>query len=254
MELNNTFYQQPSATKVAAWLAATPPTFRFSVKAQRGGSFRAFGGAPEPGLPWLTEPYRAFGERLGTVLFRVPDGVQRDDAKLAAFLAAWPRDLPLTLEFQDPSLARRRDVRRARRRRRRPVRDGAARRAGATDPAPDRPVPLPAAAPPRLRRRPSSRPGPTGWSRSWRPATTPSCSSATTRSGAGAELALELAGRGRGRAAPVVRRRQAREPSAGPNATSSTRRSVDVVEPVRDARRDEDHRAGHDLAHLAPRP
>jgi uncharacterized protein YecE (DUF72 family) len=103
VELNNTFYQQPSATKVAAWLDATPPTFRFSVKAQRGGSWRAFGGTPEDGLPWLTDPYRAFGERLGTVFFRVPDRVARDDGRLAAFLAAWPRDLPLTVEFRDPS-------------------------------------------------------------------------------------------------------------------------------------------------------
>ncbi len=103
MELNNTFYQQPSASKVAAWVDATPPTFRFSVKAQRGGSWRAFGGEPEAGLSWLTDPYRAFGERLGTVFFRAPDPVKRDDGRLAAFLAAWPRDLPLTVEFRDPS-------------------------------------------------------------------------------------------------------------------------------------------------------
>ncbi len=103
VELNNTFYQQPSASKVASWLASTPHTFRFSVKAQRGGSFRSMNGAPEPGLPWLTTPYRAFGDRLGTVLFRVPDGLRRDDDRLAALLAAWPADLPLTLEFQDPS-------------------------------------------------------------------------------------------------------------------------------------------------------
>jgi uncharacterized protein YecE (DUF72 family) len=103
VELNNTFYQQPSATKVAAWIAATPDDFRFAVKAQRGGSYRALMGSPEPGLPWLTDPYRAFGGRLGTVLFRVPDGVPRDDERLGALLAAWPRDLPLTLEFQDPS-------------------------------------------------------------------------------------------------------------------------------------------------------
>lgn len=111
VELNNTFYQQPSASRVESWLAATPDTFRFSVKAQRGGSFRAFGAgatagaAPEPGLPWLTRPYRAFGERLGTVLFRVPDNVRRDDARLAALLGAWPPDVPLTLEFGDRSWA-----------------------------------------------------------------------------------------------------------------------------------------------------
>jgi uncharacterized protein YecE (DUF72 family) len=103
VELNNTFYQQPSAAKVAAWLEATLPTFRFSVKAQRGGSWGAFGGSPEPGLPWLTGPYRAFRERLGTVLVRAPDTARRDDERLAAFLAAWPRDLPLTVELRDPS-------------------------------------------------------------------------------------------------------------------------------------------------------
>lgn len=103
VELNNTFYQSPSGPKVDAWLAATPPDFRFSVKAQRGGSWRAMNGAPEPGLPWLTDPYRRFQDRLGTVLFRVPDNARRDDDRLAAMLAAWPRDLPLTVEFGDPS-------------------------------------------------------------------------------------------------------------------------------------------------------
>jgi uncharacterized protein YecE (DUF72 family) len=102
-ELNNTFYQQPKPEKVDAWLAATPPSFRFAVKAQRGGSFRSLSVDPVASVPWLTDPLRRFGERLGTVLFRVPDGVRRDDDKLAALLGAWPRDLPLTMEFQDPS-------------------------------------------------------------------------------------------------------------------------------------------------------
>jgi uncharacterized protein YecE (DUF72 family) len=103
VELNNTYYGSPSASKVAGWVTSTPPDFRFSVKAQRGGSFRALQVDPTTSVPWLTGPYRAFGERLGTVLFRVPDGVRRDDGKLAALLAAWPSDLPLTMEFQDPS-------------------------------------------------------------------------------------------------------------------------------------------------------
>ncbi len=103
VELNNTYYQQPKPDKVDAWLAATPPTFRFTVKAQRGGSFRTMTADPSDSIPWLTEPYRRFGERLGTVLLRVPDGRPRDDARLRAALAAWPRDMPLTMEFQDPS-------------------------------------------------------------------------------------------------------------------------------------------------------
>jgi uncharacterized protein YecE (DUF72 family) len=103
VELNNTYYASPKAPKVATWVAATGPDFRFAVKAQRGGSFRALQVDPATSVPWLTEPYRAFGDRLGTVLFRVPDGVRRDDQKLGALLAVWPSDIPLTMEFQDPS-------------------------------------------------------------------------------------------------------------------------------------------------------
>ena len=103
VELNNTYYASPSPSKVATWVAATPADFRFAVKAQRGGSFRALRVDPAGSVPWLTEPYRAFGDRLGTILFRVPDGVGRDDAKLVAMLALWPADLLLTMEFQDPS-------------------------------------------------------------------------------------------------------------------------------------------------------
>lgn len=102
-ELNNTFYQQPKEERIRAWLAATPDSFRFSVKAQRGGSLRAlFTDAPGT-LAWLTAPYRFFGERLGSVLFRVPDPVRRDDEALARMLAAWPQELPLTVEFQHES-------------------------------------------------------------------------------------------------------------------------------------------------------
>jgi uncharacterized protein YecE (DUF72 family) len=103
VELNNTFYRSPTPAATAAWLAATPPDFRFSIKAQRGGSYRALQVDPGESVPWLTGPYRAFGERLGTVLFRVPEGVARNDERLDALLAAWPADLPLTMEFQDPS-------------------------------------------------------------------------------------------------------------------------------------------------------
>jgi uncharacterized protein YecE (DUF72 family) len=103
VELNNTFYRSPTPSAIAAWLAATPRDFRFAIKAQRGGSYRALQVDPAESVPWLTGPYRAFGERLGTVLFRVPEGVARNDDRLRALLAAWPADLPLTMEFQDPS-------------------------------------------------------------------------------------------------------------------------------------------------------
>jgi len=103
VELNNTFYRQPSPAAVDAWVAATPADFRFAVKAQRSGSFRSLQVDPGESVPWLTGPLRRFGDRLGTVLFRVPDGVRRADDRLAALLAAWPADLPLAMEFQEES-------------------------------------------------------------------------------------------------------------------------------------------------------
>ena len=103
VELNNTFYQHPKADRIAAWLAQTQPAFRFVVKAQRGGSMRAFGSAAAETVAWLTAPYRLFGGRLGSVLFRVPEQVARDDERLTLMLDAWPRDMPLTVEFQHVS-------------------------------------------------------------------------------------------------------------------------------------------------------
>ena len=104
-ELNNTFYRHPTAAAIAAWCAATPTSFRFVVKALKGGSVRALTTDPVGTVAWLAAPYRAFGERLGCVLFRVPENVRRDDERLAALLAAWPADLPLTVECRDPSWA-----------------------------------------------------------------------------------------------------------------------------------------------------
>jgi uncharacterized protein YecE (DUF72 family) len=103
VELNNTFYRQPSPAAVDAWLAATPDDFRFAVKAQRGSSWRALQPQPADSVAWLTTPLRRFGDRLGMILFRVPENAVRNDDGLAGLLGAWPADLPLALEFQDPS-------------------------------------------------------------------------------------------------------------------------------------------------------
>lgn len=103
VELNGTFYRSPSPTTIAGWLAATPPDFRFVVKALRSGTLRAWATDPAGALPWLLEPARAFGERLGAVLFRVGADQRRDDERLDRLLTAWPGEVPLVMEFQDPS-------------------------------------------------------------------------------------------------------------------------------------------------------
>ncbi len=103
VELNNTFYRQPTQAAISKWLAATPATFRFVVKAQRGASWRAFRGDATESVPWLTSAYAPFGERLRCVLLRVDDTTQRDDEALARLLDAWPPDLALALELRHQS-------------------------------------------------------------------------------------------------------------------------------------------------------
>lgn len=103
VELNGTFYRSPAPATIAGWLAATPPDFRFVVKALRSGSMRAWATDPASTLPWLLEPARAFGDRLGAVLFRVGAEQRRNDERLERLLEAWPREIPLVLEFQDPT-------------------------------------------------------------------------------------------------------------------------------------------------------
>ena len=69
---------------------------------------RALVATPEESVRWLTEGLGGFGERLGAVLFRVPDNIHRkpeagsDDA-LRRMLAAWPAMIPLVAEFQHAS-------------------------------------------------------------------------------------------------------------------------------------------------------
>ena len=114
LELNATFRRRPTASAIAGWLRATPPEFRFAVKAQRGLAVRALFGDPAESVAWLTKPLPDFGERLGAVLFRVPAEIRRDgpwvtgdtavaDARLQALLAAWPTSIPLVVELQDRS-------------------------------------------------------------------------------------------------------------------------------------------------------
>jgi len=84
-----------------------PDDFRFVVKAQRGASIRALS-TTEESVAWLTERLDGFGERLGAVLYRVPHNVSRrpdgsSDLAVQRLLAAWPRGIPLTMEFQHAS-------------------------------------------------------------------------------------------------------------------------------------------------------
>jgi uncharacterized protein YecE (DUF72 family) len=103
VELSGTYYRQVTEAQATAWAARVPPEFRFTVKLLRTGSLRAYASDPAGTLPCLTAPLAAFGDRLGTALFRIQAGQVRNDARLDRLLAAWPAGVPLAIEVQDPS-------------------------------------------------------------------------------------------------------------------------------------------------------
>jgi uncharacterized protein YecE (DUF72 family) len=102
-ELNNTYYARPPAERLRGWRAATPEPFRFIVKAQKGATFRALRLDAADAIAWLTADLGALEDRLGAVLFRVPDAFALDEGRLRAILAAWPRSIPLVIEARHPS-------------------------------------------------------------------------------------------------------------------------------------------------------
>lgn len=104
VELNSTFYRRPSAAVVAGWLAATPDTFRFCPRAQRGTALRALrSDRTVESMAWLVDGLAPFGSRLGCVLLSVPPTIPRDDAALERLLAAWPPTMGLAVELSHPS-------------------------------------------------------------------------------------------------------------------------------------------------------
>ena len=79
------------------------PTFRFAVKAQRGGSFRAMSRRPgrERRLADRSRIARSVsGSGPCCSASRAGGSTTAGSSRL---LAAWPRDIPLTMEFPDPA-------------------------------------------------------------------------------------------------------------------------------------------------------
>ncbi len=103
VELNASFYRLPDPARIAGWCARTPPGFRFAVKAWRAMTHhRRLMDCGEL-LRTFFDRMRAFGDRLGPVLFQLPPRFPADPARLAAFLADLPRGYAFAFEFRDPS-------------------------------------------------------------------------------------------------------------------------------------------------------
>ncbi len=105
-EVNATFYRLQSESTMGRWAAATPPSFRFAVKAHRRLTHTramAWGDEDRAFLAQFLTSVAPLGERLGPVLLQYPPTRQRDDAGLVAVLDALPAGLAFAVEFRHDS-------------------------------------------------------------------------------------------------------------------------------------------------------
>ncbi len=101
VELNGSFYRTPPETTLLAWAAATPPGFRFCMKANRGLTYSAEA-FDKVGLARIfTGRIAVLGERLGPVLLQFPPTRQKNLGLLDSLLEALGR--PTAAEFRHES-------------------------------------------------------------------------------------------------------------------------------------------------------
>ena len=105
VEVNTTFYRLPSRDAVANWERTVPPGFLFTIKMSRyvthikrltdlGLGLQRFYERIEP---LLRSP------KLGPLLWQLPPNFARDDARLRAALARFPRGQRHCIEFRHPT-------------------------------------------------------------------------------------------------------------------------------------------------------
>lgn len=105
VELNTTFYRLPATSSVAHWVERTPSSFLFAAKASRYLTHTKrlrdlpdhLGRLLERLAPLTGSP------KLAALLWQLPPGFRRDDARLADALARLPRGMRHAFEFRDAS-------------------------------------------------------------------------------------------------------------------------------------------------------
>lgn len=103
VELNNTYYRLPQRSTVESWRAQVPKNFRFSVKAPQ--TITLYRRLKDAG--WQTknllDTVSALKDRLGAVLFRLPEDMKKDLGRLESYLKELPADTPAAFEFRHPT-------------------------------------------------------------------------------------------------------------------------------------------------------
>lgn len=103
VEINNSFYQLPSATTIESWRDAAPEQFLFSVKASRFITHMKKLKDPPSSFAKFFARVDLLGEKLGPVLFQLPPRWKVNVDRLREFVSALPTEHKYVFEFRDES-------------------------------------------------------------------------------------------------------------------------------------------------------
>ena len=103
VELNNTFYRMPQPSMIETWKAQVPESFRFSVKAPQSIThFRRLNNA-RPQTQLMLKTIAPLEDRLGAVIFRLPENMKKDLKRLESFLKELPAETRAVFDFRHPT-------------------------------------------------------------------------------------------------------------------------------------------------------
>jgi uncharacterized protein YecE (DUF72 family) len=106
VEINRSFYRQPSREQFAAWArqaVAVHPGFRFAVKASRYLTHLKKLLDTGSGISRLMDAVGGLGAALGPLLFQLPPRWHSNAERLERFIAALPSGYLYAFEFREPS-------------------------------------------------------------------------------------------------------------------------------------------------------
>jgi uncharacterized protein YecE (DUF72 family) len=103
VEVNGTFYRLIAADTFRKWCAQTPAGFVFACKGSRYLTHMKRLKEQGLGVHRLFERLEALEDRLGPVVFKLPDRFKPDLERLAGFIDALPQAHRYAFEFRDPA-------------------------------------------------------------------------------------------------------------------------------------------------------
>lgn len=103
VEINATFYRLPEKSVFEKWEREAPADFLFAVKASRFLTHMKKLKDPEEPVARLLERCSALDGKLAVILVQLPASFPRNDERLEATLAAFPKRVRIAVEFRHES-------------------------------------------------------------------------------------------------------------------------------------------------------